>query len=248
MSGLRGRAEVDELLAGAEVLHGAYPAAEARRRLSGAPVPPPPPASAVRPAPDLYPSAHEQAAHDLDLAVALVVDAPAAAPSLGRLLDTEGGDPHGALVFGALLHLTRAGDAAAYWWRFAAEGGSRTAAFCLALLHRSRAEFRDAEQWRERSRRTAPPAPGSRRPAVAGRGAPPGLSEEVRNRLLAQCRERRHPSLPAALESVVNRLPTAPADEEYGVVPRPDASLNRLLTSPGPASATPSAPSTPSCP
>lgn len=234
MSGLRDRAEVDELLAGAEVLHGAYPVAEARRRLGRAPVPPPPPDSAVRPAPDLFPSAHEQAAHDLDLAVALVVDAPGAAPSLARLLDAEGGDPHGALVFGALLHLTRAADAAAYWWRFAAEGGSRTAAFCLALLHRSRAEFRDAERWRERCRRTAPPSPGARRPPATGRCTPPVLSEEVRNRLLAQCRERRHPTLPAALESVVNRLPTAPADEEYGVVPHPDASLRRLLTSSGP--------------
>ncbi|MFE9250080.1 hypothetical protein [Streptomyces sp. NPDC007088] len=234
MSGLRGRAQVDELLAGAEVLHGAYPVAEARRRLGRAPVPPPPPASAVRPAPDVFPSAHEQAAHDLDLAVALVVDAPGAAPSLRRLLD-EGGDPHGALVFGALLHLTRAGDAAAYWWRQAAEGGSRTAAFCLALLHRSRAEFRDAERWRERSRRIAPPAaPGPRRTPATGRGTPPGLSEEVRNRLLAQCRERRHPSLPAALESVVNRLPTAPAEEEDGPVPHPDASLHRLLSPSGP--------------
>ncbi|MGX9922584.1 hypothetical protein ACWIG4_22320 [Streptomyces sp. NPDC002248] len=178
------------------------------------------------------PAPHEQAARDLDLAVALVVDAPPAAASLARLVaepvDEGGGDPHGALVFGALLHLTRAEEAAGWWWRHAAEGGNRTAAFLLYLLHSARGEFRDAERWRARGRRT--PKPG----AGGGPGAgPPSLSAAVRHRLLAQCHARRTPSLPAALESLVNRLPQVPAvDPEYGApagVPHPDASLRCLL-------------------
>ncbi|WP_431033708.1 hypothetical protein ACQYWQ_09380 [Streptomyces sp. P6-2-1] len=179
------------------------------------------------------PPPHEQAARDLDLAVALVVDAPPAAASLARLVaepvDEGGGDPHGALVFGALLHLTRAEEAARWWWRRAAEGGNRTAAFLLFLLHSARGEFRDAERWRARGRRT--PKPGT----AGGRagGAPPPLSAAVRHRLLAQCHARRTPSLPAALESLVNRLPQVPAvDPEYGDpsdVPHPDASLRHLL-------------------
>ncbi|NEA39923.1 hypothetical protein G3I42_11675, partial [Streptomyces sp. SID11385] len=64
-------------------------------------------------------------------------------------------------------------------------------------------------------------------------GGPPPLSAAVRHRLLAQCHARRTPSLPAALESLVNRLPQVPAvDPEYGApadVPQPDASLRRLL-------------------
>ncbi|MET8557293.1 hypothetical protein ABZV64_20395 [Streptomyces sp. NPDC004959] len=178
------------------------------------------------------PAPHEQAARDLDLAVALVVDAPPAAASLARLVaepaDEGGGDPHGALVFGALLHLTRAEEAAGWWWRHAAEGGNRTAAFLLYLLHSARGEFRDAERWRARGRRTPKPRTGE-----GPEGGPPPLSADVRHRLLAQCHARRTPSLPAALESLVNRLPQVPAvDPEYGVpagVPHPDASLRRLL-------------------
>ncbi|MEU6439327.1 hypothetical protein [Streptomyces sp. NPDC047046] len=190
----------------------------------------------------LAPAPHEQAARDLDLAVALVVDAPPAAASLARLVaepvDEGGGDPHGALVFGALLHLTRAEEAAGWWWRHAAEGGNRTAAFLLYLLHSARGEFRDAERWRARGRRTPKPPTGvgpEGGPPAGGEpgGGPPPLSAAVRHRLLAQCHARRTPSLPAALESLVNRLPQVPAvDPEYGTpagVPHPDASLRRLL-------------------
>ncbi|WP_234010601.1 hypothetical protein [Streptomyces sp. SPB074] len=170
------------------------------------------------------------------------MDAPPAAASLARLVAgpvAEGeGDPHGALVFGALLHLTRAEDAAGWWWRRAADGGSRTAAFLLFLLHSARGEFRDAERWRARGRHTPKPHPAEDRdtaePFLPGNGdTPPPLSPTLRHRLLAQCHARRTPSLPAALESLMNRLPQVPAvDPEYGTpagVPLPDASLRRLL-------------------
>jgi hypothetical protein len=61
----------------------------------------------------------------------------------------------------------------------------------------------------------------------------------VRHRLLAQCHARRTPSLPAALESLVNRLPQVPTvDPEYGEpagVPHPDASLRHLIDTNSPA-------------
>ncbi|MFD7091502.1 hypothetical protein ACFV94_27410 [Streptomyces sp. NPDC059896] len=176
-------------------------------------------------APRRYPSAHEQAAHDLSLAVALVLNAPEAAASLARLVDHDRIDPEGAVVFAALLHLTGHRDAAQFWWQFAAGGGNRTAAFCLFLAHQQRAEFKDAAYWRRQSRRL----PGSGRPVT-----PPALSsllpETVRHDLLSQCHHGRHPTLPAALEAVINRLRVDSADEDFGEVPQPGPSLTDDLT------------------
>ncbi|WP_405987120.1 hypothetical protein [Streptomyces sp. NBC_00872] len=179
------------------------------------------------------PSAHEQAAQDLNLAVALILNAPEAAASLTRLVDHDQIDPEGAVVFAALLHLTGHRDAAQFWWQFAAGGGSRTAAFCLFLAHQQRAEFRDAAYWRGQSRGL--PRPG-RRPT-----APPTLSsllpETVGHDLLSQCHRGRHPTLPAPLEAVINRLRVDSADEDFGEVPQPDVSLTHDLTR-GPARGT----------
>lgn len=176
-------------------------------------------------APRRYPSAHEQAAHDLSLAVALVLNAPEAAASLSRLVDHDRIDPEGAVVFAALLHLTGHRDAAQFWWQFAAGGGNRTAAFCLYLAHQQRAEFKDAAYWRGQSRHL----PGSGRPT-----APPTLSsllpETVGHDLLSQCHHGRHPTLPAALEAVINRLRVDSADEDFGEVPQPDTTLPADLT------------------
>ncbi|MYS43802.1 glycoprotein, partial [Streptomyces sp. SID5998] len=61
-----------------------------------------------------YRSVHEQAAHDLDLAVTLVVDAPQAHLSLARLVDHDHIEPEGALVFAALLHLAGYRDQAQF--------------------------------------------------------------------------------------------------------------------------------------
>ncbi|MGH3312801.1 MAG: hypothetical protein ACRDP3_19840, partial [Streptomyces sp.] len=121
-----------------------------------------------------YPTDGEQAAHDLDLAVALVVNAPEAAVSLSRLVDDqEHIAPEGALVFGCLLHLVGYREAAQFWWQFAAGGGSRTAAFCLCLHHRRHGEFRDAGYWRAQSERLAqhrPPSDGGPRPSARRHG------------------------------------------------------------------------------
>lgn len=167
------------------------------------------------------PSAHEQAARDLDLAVALIVDTPQAATALARLADDDRPDPEGAVVFGALLHLARDHDAAQFWWQFAAGGGNRTAAFCLYLAHGRRAEFSDARYWRAEARRlsgpdSAPPAPAAR----------PLLPENIRHQLLSQCRSGSRPTLPARLEAVIKRLPVDP-DHDFGTIRRPVPTLAR---------------------
>lgn len=164
-------------------------------------------------------AAHEQAARDLDLAVALIVDTPQAATALARLADDDRPDPEGAVVFAALLHLTRDHDGAQFWWQFAAGGGNRTAAFCLSLAHGRRAEFNDARHWRAQARRLT--APDSAAPASPAR---PLLPESIRHQLLTQCRSGSRPTLPARLEAVINRLPVDP-DHDFGTIPRPVPTL-----------------------
>lgn len=169
-------------------------------------------------------AAHEQAARDLDLAVALIVDTPQAATALARLADDDRPDPEGAVVFAALLHLTRDHDGAQFWWQFAAGGGNRTAAFCLSLAHGRRAEFSDARHWRAQARRLT--APDGDTPAAAP--ARPLLPESIRHQLLTQCRSGSRPTLPARLEAVINRLPVDP-DNDFGTIPRPVPTLTRDL-------------------
>ncbi|MFI5757277.1 hypothetical protein [Streptomyces sp. NPDC051569] len=175
--------------------------------------------------PRRYPSAHEQAAHDLSLAVALVLNAPEAAAGLTRLVDQDRIDPEGAVVFAALLHLTGHKDAAQFWWQFAAGGGNRTAAFCLFLAHQERAEFKDAAYWRTQSRRLPRPGRGQTPPTLSAL-----LPETVRHDLLSQCHHGRHPTLPAQLEAVINRLRVDSADEDFGEVPQPAVTLTEDLT------------------
>lgn len=169
-------------------------------------------------------AAHEQAARDLDLAVALIVDTPQAATALARLADDDRPDPEGAVVFAALLHLTRDHDGAQFWWQFAAGGGNRTAAFCLSLAHGRRAEFSDARHWRAQARRLTAPD-GDTSAAAPGR---PLLPESIRHQLLTQCRSGSRPTLPAPLEAVINRLPVDP-DHDFGTIPRPVPTLIRDL-------------------
>jgi hypothetical protein len=180
-----------------------------------------------------YPTECEQAAHDLDLAVSLVVNAPEAAASLARLVDDQDSiAPEGALVFGCLLHLARYREAAQFWWQFAAGGGSRTAAFCLCLHHRRHGEFRDADYWRAQSARLAQRAhtqgaAPSRRQRPAAR---PLLPDGVRHGLLSECHGGGHPRLPHALESVIHRLPVLDDDEDFGEIPQPARDLAGHLT------------------
>ncbi|MFJ5226819.1 hypothetical protein [Streptomyces sp. NPDC088400] len=177
-----------------------------------------------------YPSAHEQAAHDLNLAVALVINAPEAAASLARLVDHDRIDPEGAVVFAALLHLICHKDAAQFWWQFAAGGGNRTAAFCLFLAHQQRAEFKDAAYWRTQSRQLSRPGRTQAPPTLSALSSL--LPESVRHELLSQCRQGRRPTLPASLEAVINRLRVDSADEDFGEVPQPDVSLTTDLSGP----------------
>lgn len=238
---MRGRHEhreqptIDVLLSGAEVLAEDYDerdvAAVRDRVLTGAADP----ASARA---RHYPTEGEQAAHDLDLAVSLVINAPEAAASLARLVDDqEAIAPEGALVFGCLLHLARYREAAQFWWQFAAGGGSRTAAFCLCLHHRRHGEFRDADYWRAQSARLTQRA---RTPGAAGGTsarqqrscARPLLPEGVRHGLLSDCHGGGAPRLPHALEAVIHRLPVLDDDEDFGEIPQPARDLaGHLATS-----------------
>ncbi|MEV7127876.1 glycoprotein [Streptomyces sp. NPDC093260] len=172
-----------------------------------------------------YRSVHEQAAHDLDLAVTLVVDAPQAHLSLARLVDHDHIEPEGALVFAALLHLAGYRDQAQFWFEFAAGAGNRTAAFCLYLLHLQRAEHRTAAYWRTHARALAPPP---QRPAAPHRPQRFLLPEGVRRDLIRRCWRGRRPTLPPRLEAVIHSLPVGTPDEDFGQIPRPDRTLTQL--------------------
>ncbi|GAA1889107.1 hypothetical protein [Streptantibioticus ferralitis] len=226
----RGCDGIETLLGGAEVLAHEYEdydpvaAREAVARSLSAPVGPGPVATGAAAGPAPYPTAHEQARHELDLACALVLNAAEAAASLDRLVDDDRIDPEGALVFGVLLHLTGRGEAAEFWWRFAAGGGSRTAAYCLFLDHRRRGEFRDADHWRGQA--TRPPAAPHTYGAPARANGPLLLSETARRELLVQWHRGVTPQLPAALERVIDRLHVDCGEGDFGPIPRPSAALS----------------------
>ncbi len=190
----------------------------------GAQVPPavvPPPVRPGRAAPSGYPSARDEATQELQLACALVVNAAAAAASLERLVDDHHIDPEGALVFGCLLHITGRSAAAHFWWHFGAGAGSRTAAYCLYLAHRRDGEFRDAAYWREQ----AAHAPDEGPRAVAAFDEKQLLPDEARHNLLVQWHSGLAPTLPTALENVINRLVVEGDDEDFGAIPRPSPTL-----------------------
>ncbi|MFC5721430.1 hypothetical protein ACFP1Z_14755 [Streptomyces gamaensis] len=173
-----------------------------------------------------YPSAHDEASSELDLACVLVINAAEAAASLERFVDDRGIDPEGALVFACLLHVAGHTGAAGFWWRFGAGGGSRTAAYCLYLSHRRDGEFRDAAFWRAQAAH-GPEEPG---PAPRGRGRRGLLTEAARHELLVQWHSGLTPHLPAALESVINRLTVEGDDEDFGEVPQPAPGLVERLS------------------
>ncbi|MGW2026065.1 hypothetical protein [Streptomyces decoyicus] len=182
----------------------------------------------VRPghgAPTAYPSARDEATHELQLACALVVNAAAAAASLERLVDDHHIDPEGALVFACLLHITGRDDAAHFWWHFGAGAGSRTAAYCLYLSHRRNGEYRDAAYWREQ----AAHAPDEERRSTAAFDEKQLLPDAARHNLLVQWHSGLAPTLPSTLENVINRLVVDSDDEDFGEIPRPSPTLVRDL-------------------
>ncbi|KOG41924.1 hypothetical protein [Streptomyces decoyicus] len=176
-------------------------------------------------APTAYPSARDEATHELQLACALVVNAAAAAASLERLVDDHHIDPEGALVFACLLHITGRDDAAHFWWHFGAGAGSRTAAYCLYLSHRRNGEYRDAAYWREQ----AAHAPDEERRSTAAFDEKQLLPDAARHNLLVQWHSGLAPTLPSTLENVINRLVVDSDDEDFGEIPRPSPTLVRDL-------------------
>ncbi|MFF2351833.1 hypothetical protein ACFVVL_18865 [Kitasatospora sp. NPDC058115] len=178
-------------------------------------------------APSPASSDHQQAAHELDLAVSLVLAMPSAADSLALLVDGDRIHPEGALVLGALLHVAGHRDGAQFWWQFAAGGGSYTSASFLSLLHRSLGEFLDAEVWRQQAEAlaTKPRTPqrvlGSTRTLL-----PAGVLTDI----LARCHHGLDVRLPPRLAAVIHQLPVAGDDPEYGELPQPSSTLVHDLT------------------
>ncbi|MEV0372111.1 hypothetical protein AB0I10_20150 [Streptomyces sp. NPDC050636] len=187
------------------------------------PSPRPMPVRADRGAPSSYPSARDEATRELELACALVVNAAAAAASLDRLVNDHHIDPEGALVFACLLHITGRHDAAQFWWHFGAGAGSRTAAYCLYLSHRRNGEYRDAAFWRGQ----AAHAPDEECRAESAFEVDDNqlLPDAARHNLLVQWHSGLAPTLPAALENVINRLVVDSDDEDFGEIPRPSPTL-----------------------
>ncbi|MFD4754592.1 hypothetical protein [Streptomyces sp. NPDC058426] len=181
-------------------------------------------------APVLLPSDQEQAAHEMDLAAALVLAMPTAAASLDLLVNNGDIHPEGALVFGALLYLADHRDACQFWLQFAAGAGSYTAASLLSLLHRSLAELRDAEVWRRAAEALA-----------TGRGQAPRIAdtadkllpEQVRADIINRCHEGLDVRLPPRLAAIIHQLPVDSDDPEYGEVPQVKAGLTRRLAAAG---------------
>ncbi|GAB1340444.1 hypothetical protein ACE1SV_70340 [Streptomyces sp. E-15] len=219
-------ADIATALAAAEALTGTYQDYDtdaALRRVTALAEQPAAPTASCLPSP--YPTVHEQAAHDLDLAVSLIVDAPQAHLSLSRLLDSDLTEPEGALVFAALLHLAGYAGPSQFWFEFAAGAGSRTAAFCLVLLHQQRSEHRTAAYWRAQLGARAPKP--VRRPTAPPRPAAL-LPDSVRRDLISLCWQGRRPCLPPRLQAVIHSLPVEPPDDDFGEIPRPDHTLTDL--------------------
>ena len=158
-------------------------------------------------APAIYHSEHEQAAHDLNLAVAVIISTPQAAGTLRQVLaGPETLDHEGALVLACLLYLIGNTDGAVFWWRFAADD-IKQAAFCLELHHRSHAEYRDAEHWRKQSRKVSSDGIPITQKGEHADHAP--VARSVRRSLLDLCRRNRRPQLPRAMEEVLSKAVTS---------------------------------------
>jgi hypothetical protein len=181
-------------------------------------------------APSPLPCDREQAAHELELAAALVLAMPSAAASLDLLVNDRRIHPEGALVLGALLYMAGHRDGSQFWLQFAAGGGNYTSASLLSLLHRSVGEVLDAEIWRRQAEALAT----TRRSAQRVVDSPDELlSGWVRADIIARCHEGLDVRLPPRLAAVVHQIPVEGEDQEYGEVPQVCGSLNRGLTAAG---------------
>ncbi|MBY8888429.1 hypothetical protein K7472_26825 [Streptomyces sp. PTM05] len=167
---------------------------------------------------------NEQARFELGLLVALTLDAPEASRGLDLLVNDRCIHPEGAEVFAALLYATGRRDAAEFWWRFAAGSGCRTSAYCLHLHHLHLGEEGDADYWRAWAAELAHRPPS---PAPPLRSARPLLSDATRRDILARCHHGLAPALPTAVEVVINQLPVAEDNPDFGEIPQPHPRLLR---------------------
>jgi hypothetical protein len=178
---------------------------------------------------NILPTGYEQALHELRLAVALVLAAPAAAPSLELLVNDRQIHPEGALVFGSLLYAVGNRDAAQFWWQFAAGGGNYTSATCLSLLHRSLGEFSDADIWRREAEELAErPRPAQRVLSAPRHLVPDGIWTHI----LANCHDGLGLCLPPALIAVIEQIPGV-YDTDHPYVSHIPPSLVQALSEAG---------------
>lgn len=169
----------------------------------------------------------DRAGRELDLASARLLNTPQAAGRLAELVNSRQIEPEGAVVFACLLHLTGRSEAAEFWWKFAAGSGSATAATCLSLHHRRRAEFRDADFWLDQAAHLRAQAAdsGPSRPTPACALLPDQVAEEI----LAQCARGERPRLPTRLEAVINQLVVGYDAADFGEIPQPSPRLPGAL-------------------
>ncbi|MEU5958762.1 hypothetical protein [Streptomyces sp. NPDC047525] len=165
--------------------------------------------------------------------------------SHGFLTHTLPAEPEAARVLGCLLQLGHAPDAARFWWQFAAGGGDHTAAYCLALQHRSQGEETAAAWWLQQIPGAAEPdehvrtAPG-RLPVIDQPASLPTTLRILR-RLRPDRRFRaRQPVIAAVMDYVVSTIKFVDDDLELPL-PEPEFLARiRSLTAPGAPTPTPS--------
>ncbi|GGV67268.1 hypothetical protein GCM10010277_75760 [Streptomyces longisporoflavus] len=167
----------------------------------------------------------------------------------GFLTATLPADPDVACVLGCLLQLGQAPDAARFWWQFAAGAGDHTAAYCLALQHRSQGEETAALLWLEQIPGASDPdervrAEPGRLPAIKRPASLPTTLRILR-RLSPDRRFRtRQPDIADVITYVASAIEFVDDDLE---LPLPVADFTariRSLTTPGLTPATPPPPHT----
>lgn len=154
------------------------------------------------------------------------------------LTHTVPGEPDTARVLGCLLQLGHVPDAARFWWQFAAGAGDHTAAYCLALQHRSLGEEAAAAHWLKqipeltKSEQPARTPPGQL--AVIGQPASLPTTLRILNRLKPDRRLRtRQPLIAAVMDYVVSTFKFVDDDVELPVTGPEFLSRIRALTAPG---------------
>ncbi|MFC5722413.1 hypothetical protein ACFP1Z_19790 [Streptomyces gamaensis] len=96
---------------------------------------------------------HGRAAAELGALSSRIICDPRTIAAMALLVDDRDTiEPAGALTFACLLYLTDRGDAAEFWWQFAAGAGSATAAHCLYLHHLQHSEREAAGHWHDQAR------------------------------------------------------------------------------------------------